>query len=294
MLDFESIINIPTPIVQLHEELFEKKQVQVYVKRDDLTHPFISGNKFRKLKFNLLEARSLGVNKLLTFGGAYSNHLAAFAFACKAFGFKGKVVVRGDELNESSSPTLSYAASQGVELDFVTRTAYRNKEQLAEIYGEGYFVIPEGGSNALALKGVGEVVDELGDFDYLLTACGTGGTMAGLIQNSNSQIIGVSALKGGDFLREDISNLLEKPFPDNATLFKDYHFGGYAKHTPELLNFIQQFESKHSILLEQVYTGKAFFAFYDLLNKGYFTPNSKVVLLHTGGLQGRVSDLDRG
>jgi 1-aminocyclopropane-1-carboxylate deaminase len=287
MLDFESIINIPTPLVQLREDLFEQKQVQVFVKRDDLTHPFISGNKFRKLKYNLLEAERLGMKKLLTFGGAYSNHLSAFAFSCKAFGFDGKVIVRGDELTEKSSPTLAFAASQGVELEFVTRTAYRNKEEITAKYSDEYFVIPEGGSNILALKGVREVIDEIGDFDYIMTACGTGGTMAGLIQKTDSEVIGIAALKGGDFLRDDISNLLANPFPDNATIFTQYHFGGYAKHTPELITFIRNFEAKHGILLEQVYTGKMVYAFYDLLNHDYFRPNSKVILLHTGGLQGR-------
>lgn len=293
MLDFESLIHIPTPLVQLHEDLFDQKQVQVYVKRDDLTHSFISGNKFRKLKYNLLEAERVGTRKLLTFGGAYSNHLSAFSFACKAFGFEGKVIVRGDELTENSSPTLEFAASQGVELEFVTRTSYRNKEEIMSKYSDEYFVIPEGGSNSLALKGVGEVIDEIGDLDYLITACGTGGTMAGLIQREKAEVIGVAALKGGDFLKDDISNLLESPFPDNATIFTEYHFGGYAKYTNELLDFIHNFEGKHSILLEQVYTGKAFFAFYDLLNKNYFEPNSKIVLLHTGGLQGRAKELLR-
>lgn len=293
MLDFESLIHIPTPLVQLHEDLFVQKQVQVYVKRDDLTHSFISGNKFRKLKYNLLEAERVGTRKLLTFGGAYSNHLSAFAFACKAFGFEGKVIVRGDELTENSSPTLEFAASHGVELVFVTRNSYRNKEEIMSKYSDEYFVIPEGGSNSLALKGVGEVIDEIGDFDYLITACGTGGTMAGLIQRTGADVIGVSALKGGDFLKDDISNLLESPFPDNATIFTEYHFGGYAKYTNELLDFIHNFESKHSILLEQVYTGKAFFAFYDLLNNNYFRHDSKIVLLHTGGLQGRTKELLR-
>ncbi len=293
MLDFEKIIHLPTPLVPLHEEVFSKKGIEVFIKRDDLTHEFISGNKFRKLKYNLIEARKIGVNKLLTFGGAYSNHLSAFAFACKAFGFEGKVLVRGEELNENSSPTLVFAASCGVDLLFVSREEYRDKNKLVTAYEDDFFVIPEGGSNTLALRGVGELINEMGDFDYLLTSCGTGGTMAGLIQNcpEKSQILGVSVLKGGEFLKDDITNLLQKTFSKNATLLTDYHFGGYAKYTQELLDFIRVFEKKHSILLEQVYTAKTFFAFYDLLEKDYFKPNSKVVLLHTGGLQGRLKEL---
>lgn len=290
MLDFERVINIPTPLIHINDEIFLEKGVEVYVKRDDLTHPFISGNKFRKLKYNLLEAEEKGISKLLTFGGAYSNHLSAFAFACKAFGFEGKCLVRGEELTVSSSPTLSFAHEQGLELEFVSRESYRDKVQLAEVYGKDYFVIPEGGSNNQALKGVGELIGELGDFNYLVTACGTGGTMAGLLKNAKSEqnIVGVSALKGGDFLREDIARFLHRDFPENATLLTDFHFGGYAKYNSELLGFIDNFEAKHGIVLEQVYTGKAFFAFYELLKQDYFKPKSKIILLHTGGLQGKI------
>lgn len=293
MLDFESIIQIPTPLQKIEEELFAEKGVEVFVKRDDLTHPFISGNKFRKLKYNLVEAEKQGKNRLLTFGGAWSNHLSAFAFACREFGFEGKALVRGQELNESSSPTLAFAHAQGIALEFVGREAYRDKEKLSAAYAGNYLVIPEGGSNALALPGVAELIPELGPFDYLLTACGTGGTLAGLIEGApeSVKIIGVSALKNGDFLREEVSKLLSRPFPEHATLLTGYAFGGYARYTAELLDFIRDFEAKHTILLEQVYTGKMVYAFYDLLRKDFFRRGTKVVLLHTGGLQGRSGEL---
>lgn len=293
MLDFESIIQIPTPLEQIEEELFAEKGVEVFVKRDDLTHPFISGNKFRKLKYNLHEAVKQGRNKLLTFGGAYSNHLSAFAFACRAFGFRGKALVRGGELNAGSSPTLAFAHAQGVELEFVNREAYRDKAALSAAFSEEYFIIPEGGSNALAVQGVAELIPEIGEFDYLFTACGTGGTLAGLILGAPEQarLIGVSVLKNGDFLENEVEKLLLKPFPGNAELLTGYHFGGYARYDDELLGFIREFELRHGIALEQVYTGKAFYAFYNLLKEGYFRRGSRAILLHTGGLQGRLESL---
>jgi 1-aminocyclopropane-1-carboxylate deaminase len=284
MLDFESIIQIPTPLLELRDKKWEDLGLRVLVKRDDLTHPMLSGNKYRKLKYNLNYANEQGFNKLLTFGGAYSNHLYAFAFACKYFGFEGTAIIRGEELKANSSPTLAYAFEKGVDLRFVSRTAYREKEQF---YEDNFYIIPEGGSNALALDGVEEIWSEIPEkVDYILTACGTGGTLAGLLKGapSDTEVIGVPVLKGGEFIREEVGKWLKKPF----TLFTQYHFGGYARHTPELLHFIQDFQTKYSIPLEQVYTGKMFFAFNDLAEKGYFKRGSTVVLLHTGGLQGRI------
>ncbi len=284
MLDFESIIQIPTPLYELRDIKWEYLGLRVLVKRDDLTHPMLSGNKYRKLKYNLNYAKEKGFSRLLTFGGAYSNHLYAFAFACKYFGFQGTAIIRGEELDANSSPTLAFAFEQGVDLRFVSRSSYRDKEQF---YDDKSYIIPEGGSNELALVGVEEIWSEIPEkADYILTACGTGGTLAGLLKGapSGTEVIGVPVLKGGEFIKEEVERWLQKPF----TLFTQYHFGGYAKHTPELLHFIQDFQTKYSIPLEQVYTGKMFYAFNDLAEKGYFKRGSTVVLLHTGGLQGRI------
>lgn len=291
MIDFESGFQIPTPIYKLEESIFQEKGLEVFVKRDDLTHPFLSGNKFRKLKYNLIEAKHLGYKKMLTFGGAYSNHLSAFAYACKYFGFEALILVRGDELTPESSPTLLFATAQGAALKFVSRAAYRNKTVLAEPYTEEYYIVPEGGSNQLAIKGVGEMVLELDDFDYILTAMGTGGTFAGILQASplNHQVIGIPVLKNGSFLKEEVEQLLMSDLPENGKIFTSYHFNGYAKYTDELIQFIRNFEHKYPVRLEQVYTGKMFYAFYDLLKQDYFKTGSRIILVHTGGMQGRLS-----
>jgi 1-aminocyclopropane-1-carboxylate deaminase len=292
MLEFERIINFPTPIVQIFDDLFDKNQVEVYVKRDDLTHEHISGNKFRKLKYNLLFAKNTGFKKLATFGGAYSNHIAAFAEVCALFGFEGLCIIRGDELSENSSPTLKRAAVRGMKFAFVSRGDYRNKTKIAESLPKDYLVIPEGGTNDLALLGVFELINELKpqEFDYICTAVGTGGTMAGLLSNQDfkGKTIGVAVLKNGDFLRNDISGFLKRDFPANADLETEYHFGGYGKYNADLLDFIKTFEAKHQIPLEQVYTGKMFYGILDKIQKGEFAKGSRILLIHTGGLQGKL------
>lgn len=289
MLDFESIIQIPTPVQVLHDPLFDALGLQVGIKRDDLTHPYLSGNKYRKLKYVLIEARKQGFDRLITFGGAYSNHLSAFAFACKHFGFKGTVLVRGEELGPDSSPTLTFASSQGLDLKFVSRTEYRDKDGLLAKYGQGAFHIPEGGSHVLALRGVGEIWEEIDqEPDYLITACGTGGTLAGLIKYApaGTQVIGVPVLKGGEFIRKEVQAYLGAEVDVN--LWTAYHFGGYARYDDHLLHFMREMEAKHRLPLEQVYTAKCLYACYDQAKDGFFPPGSRVLVLHTGGLQGRL------
>jgi 1-aminocyclopropane-1-carboxylate deaminase/D-cysteine desulfhydrase-like pyridoxal-dependent ACC family enzyme len=274
----------------------EKMPIRLFLKRDDLLHPLVSGNKWRKLKYNLLAARSGQYTTLLTFGGAYSNHLYATAAAGQVFGFKTIGVVRGEELADAPlNPTLSFCRSQGMRLYFVSRAEYRQKENPAFLatltaqFGHCY-VLPEGGTNELALRGTAEIMTEILEQmghapDYVCCPVGTGGTLLGLAKTAPPQttVLGFMALKAPGF---------ELPEQVNCRLETAYHFGGYAKTTPELLNFIRLFEQKtaglpHPVQVEQVYTGKMLYGIYELARKGYFTPGATVVAVHTGGLQGR-------
>ena len=270
----------------------EKLEVELYIKRDDLIHSEISGNKYRKLKYNIIEAQKIRVNTLLTFGGAYSNHIAAAAAVGKEFGFKTIGVIRGEELVDKidENPTLSFAKSCGMQFKFVSRSDYRNKatdlfiNNLKEEYGEFYHV-PEGGTNELAIKGCEEILSESdGVYDFICTSVGTGGTISGLINGSksNQQILGFPALKG-DFLKNEIIKFAHR---DNWSLLTNYHFGGYGKVSKELINFINKFKNETNIPLDPVYTGKMMFGVFDLIKKGFFPKESKVLAIHTGGLQG--------
>ncbi|MCT4628447.1 1-aminocyclopropane-1-carboxylate deaminase/D-cysteine desulfhydrase [Winogradskyella sp.] len=265
---------------------------QVFMKSEYLIHPFISGNKYRKLKYNVLEAKKNKQTKLLTFGGAYSNHIAATAYAGEAFGFKTIGIIRGDELKGeiATNPTLKFANSCGMRFKFISREDYRKKTELDFIdklrseFGD-FYLIPEGGTNSLAVKGCEEILTKNDqDFDFICCCVGTGGTISGLINASAShqKILGFPALKG-DFLREDIRKFATN---NNWDLITDYHFGGYGKIKPELITFINKFKKEHNIPLDPVYTGKMMYGVFDLLDKGCFSENSKILVIHTGGLQG--------
>lgn len=271
--------------------------VELFIKREDVLHDEISGNKFRKLKYNLAEAEQTGKRKLLTFGGAYSNHIAAVAAAGKHFGFETIGIIRGDELAEKflDNPTLKKAYEDGMLFEFVSRTQFRNKydavflNKLKEAYGD-YYLIPEGGTNRLAVKGCEEILND-GDelFDVICCAVGTGGTVSGLINSSkpHQTVLGFSALKG-DFLAGEIKIYAEN---DRWDLITDYHFGGYARINIELKQFMQCFFNENLISLDPVYTSKMVFGVLDLITKGYFAPGSKVLMIHTGGLQGLQSKI---
>ena len=270
----------------------EKLGVELYIKREDKIHAFVSGNKYRKLKYNLLEADKMGFKTLLTFGGAYSNHIAAVASVGDVLGFKTIGVIRGDELENAvnSNPTLSFAQDCGMQFKFVSRESYRIKttntfiEKLKAEFGD-FYLVPEGGTNDLAIKGCEEILTDADEiFDYVCCAVGTGGTIAGLINCSKpgQQVLGFTALKG-DFLQQDISKFATK---NNWKLITDYHFGGYAKINDELVTFINQFKNKQNIPLDPVYTGKMIYGIFDLIEKGYFPKGTKILAIHTGGLQG--------
>lgn len=263
----------------------------MYIKREDLLHPFVSGNKLRKLKYNILEAKLLKKDTLVTFGGAFSNHVAAVAYAGFENGFKTIGIIRGDELENKieDNPTLSFAQNHGMHFKFVSRVDYRSKnsieynDMLSVEYPNSY-IIPEGGTNSLAIKGCEEILTlEDQNFDYLCTCVGTAGTISGLINSATTaNIIGFSVLKG-DFLANEISSWTQKT---NWEINSDYHFGGYAKVSDELINFINNFKKQYQIPLDPVYTGKMVFGVLDLIQKNYFLPDAKILMIHTGGLQG--------
>lgn len=266
--------------------------ITLTVKREDLLHPHISGNKFRKLKYNILRAKEEGKQALLTFGGAYSNHIAATAAAGQEYGFATVGVIRGDELVDKvgDNPTLAFAKNCGMELKFVTREQYRLKaedefvKQLRAEFGD-FYLLPEGGTNALAVKGCEEILgpeDEV--FTHIACAVGTGGTVSGIINAAapGQEVLGFPVLKG-EGLSGDISKFATQ---DNWELVTDYHFGGYGKVNEELIAFINDFFYKSGIPLDPVYTGKLFFGVIDLVHKGRFPENSNILLIHTGGLQG--------
>ncbi|WP_291285362.1 pyridoxal-phosphate dependent enzyme [Flavobacterium sp.] len=266
--------------------------ISLSIKREDLIHPFVSGNKFRKLKYNLLQAKAENKKTLLTFGGAFSNHIAAVAYAGKEQGFRTIGVIRGEELLDKieENPTLKFAQENGMQFEFVTRKEYRLKnenafiEKLIDKFGD-FYLVPEGGTNEWAVKGCEEILtEEDACFDFVCCAVGTGGTIAGLINSAlpHQKILGFPALKG-DFLTDEIRIFAQK---DNWNLISDYHFGGYGKVNLELIEFINAFFEENKVPLDPIYTGKMVFGVIDLIHKNYFPAHSRILLIHTGGLQG--------
>jgi 1-aminocyclopropane-1-carboxylate deaminase len=266
--------------------------VSLSMRREDLIHPFISGNKFRKLKYNLIQAKAENQDTLLTFGGAFSNHIAAAAFAGKEHGFKTIGIIRGDELESKIlvNPTLKFAQECGMQFKFVSRESYRHKtetkfiENLKQEFGDFYYV-PEGGTNTFAVQGCEEILSkDDSQYDFVCTAVGTGGTISGLINSilPHQKVLGFPALKG-DFLNDEIRKFAHNEYWE---LITDYHFGGYGKVKPELIAFINRFYKENQIPLGPIYTGKMVFGVMDLIEKNYFPENAKILLIHTGGLQG--------
>ncbi len=283
---------------KLNDCLLRKKDITLVVKREDLLHEHISGNKFRKLYYNVIEAREKGYDKLLTFGGAYSNHIAATAAAGNELGIKTIGVIRGDELGKNlektleKNPTLGFAVSQGMQLHFVSRKAYRQKNDpefitnLFQLFGK-FYLVPEGGTNELAVKGTEEILTPEDDsFDFICSAVGTGGTIAGLINaaKSHQKVLGFPALKE-QFLHQNIAKYTQS---NNWELIRAYHFGGFAKIDKKLVDFINMVNSLHNLPLDPIYTGKMLFGIIDLIKKDYFPKGSKILAIHTGGLQGKA------
>jgi 1-aminocyclopropane-1-carboxylate deaminase/D-cysteine desulfhydrase-like pyridoxal-dependent ACC family enzyme len=267
--------------------------ITITVKRIDQVHPTISGNKWFKLKYNLLEAQRLGCSQLLSFGGAYSNHIHALAHAAHEYGFTSIGIIRGAELADKPlNPTLTTAQDLGMQFEFISRSDYRLKhtpEYLVELQSRypNAYIIPEGGTNTLAVKGCEEIFSEADrqDFDTIVCAVGTGGTFSGLINASSPQqkLLGFSALKG-DFLIEDIQQWTDND-KQNWTLYSEEIFGGYGKFNDKLLTFIKDIQQQYDLPLEPIYTGKAMYRLLELIEQGEVVPHSKILFIHTGGLQ---------
>jgi len=290
------------PLQKITSDIITSKGVELYVYRTDLNHKDISGNKLYKLKYNLEEAKKqnpsalqTGKKTLLTFGGAFSNHIAATAAAGKEYGFNTIGIIRGDEL-EVLNPTLTFAKACGMQLHFVSRSLYQNKATLntyvQEHFGvQNYYSIPEGGSNALGIIGCKEITKDIPiDFDFVCCPCGTGATITGIILSlkEHQQAIGFQVLKGENYIKNEVTKWL-KEFDSSASnweINEEFHFGGYAKLKPELLYFIQQFEKENAIPLDYIYTGKMMFGIFENIKQGKFKRGSRIIAIHTGGLQG--------
>jgi 1-aminocyclopropane-1-carboxylate deaminase len=262
---------------------------EITLKREDLLHPTVSGNKLRKLKYNLQQAKAEGQNTLLTFGGPFSNHLAATATAAKLMGFRSIGVVRGDE-SRILNPTLQYCKAQAMNLYPVSRADYLLKnqdqfiDQIHHQFGD-FYLIPEGGTNTMAIKGCKEILtEEDAYFDVIACSVGTGGTLAGLIESalSHQKVVGFSALRNQNLATE----IKKWTLKQNWSLIHDYTFGGYAKITPDLIYFMNTFNKNFKTLLDPVYTAKLLFGIFELIKNKQWSAGKKILIIHTGGIQG--------
>lgn len=279
-----------SPVQRLNFSTSNSNRLFIDIKRDDMIHPFVSGNKWRKLKYIVQEAKATNKSHLVTFGGAWSNHILATACISAMQGFKSSAYIRGEEVE---NPVLQLCKTFGMKLHFIDREAYKNKELIFNenhLHDNSAVFIDEGGFSRLASYGCEEIMHDLPyQYDHIFCASGTGATLAGIAKGAkthqkNAIVHGIPVLKGGDFITEAVSIL----YPDltNFRLHLDYHFGGYAKTKPELINFIKKFCSETGILIEPIYTGKVFYALYDLIKKDFFKEDARILIIHTGGLTG--------
>ncbi|MBT8196569.1 MAG: pyridoxal-phosphate dependent enzyme [Bacteroidia bacterium] len=278
--------------VQISHPSIKKAGVELFIKRLDLPDPISMGNKGYKLKHNLIEAKNQGLDTILTFGGAYSNHIVATAAICNKEGLKSIGIIRGNEI-EVLNPSLNYANEQGMKLHFVSREEYRNKENknfidaLTERFGS-FYMVHEGGSNKLGVKGCMEILEsEDAIYDTIAVACGTGTTLAGIVSslNENQNAIGVAVLNAQDYLEKNVLKYIPEKRKTQFEIINDFHFGGYAKSNDELNNFVESFNAQSGIEIEPIYTGKLIYAITEMIKNGRLKPNTKVLAIHTGGLQ---------
>ncbi|MBL4608451.1 MAG: pyridoxal-phosphate dependent enzyme [Pseudomonadales bacterium] len=294
-------------IQTVHSDLCCRYGVDLDVMRLDQIDEELSGNKWFKLKYNLIHAFENDYKRILSFGGYYSNHLHALAAAGKRFGFETIGVVRGEDPLKYG-PTLQDISDYGMRLKYISRASYRDKTDsrlLSSLNAEfgDFYLVPEGGSNTLGVKGCKEIVSDLWEEpsrkpDYIVMGCGTGATLAGVVLGAQGRckVFGISALKGAQYLHQNVLDLISgyseyegaEPFAFNNSwqIFHDYHFGGFAKLTPDLVRFMDAFSTATDLPIEPVYVGKALYAVHDLIREGIIPSGSRVLLIHTGGLQG--------
>ncbi|WJG08684.1 pyridoxal-phosphate dependent enzyme [Aliiglaciecola sp. LCG003] len=294
-------ISLPSAEVAISPAWHNEQHVRLWVKRDDLIHPIISGNKWRKLGLALQQIMQQKPCQIISFGGGYSNHLHALAYCCQQLQLPLRCIVRGD-YSKNMTPMLTDIQQWGAKIEFVDKLTYskRNDEDYLNRIKQQFdnpVIIPEGGSQQQALHGSAEIINELQQsYDYIVTPVASGGTMAGLVHGIDliaqvsSKILGIAVLKGQDYLEHLVKDLL--PEAQNRSLsaqwqiLHDYHCGGYAKKTPELISFCEDFYQDTHIKVEPVYSGKLFFALKQMIEQGYFPANSKILAIHTGGMQG--------
>ena len=284
--------NVASPVTRVRTELFDSAGISLSVKREDLIHPEISGNKWRKLKYNLKNAYKENVEYVITFGGAFSNHIYATASACKAIGLKSVGIIRGEY--DIHNPTTQFAKKCGMELRFVERNQYREKEHnpviksIIQAYGN-HILIPEGGSNALAQKGLQDLSNEINELKHniIMVSAGTGSTAIGIIQNLNPEkkLWIFSSLKS-DYLKDIILKETPHDKQHQLTFIDQYHFGGYGKTPKELITSINDFKKETTIPLDPIYNGKLVSGFCDLVHRGLIDNSQSYLWIHTGGLQG--------
>lgn len=285
---------VNSPLNKIEHSIFDKYNLNVYVKRDDLIHPLISGNKWRKGHYLLKHIKENGFSTVITFGGAYSNHIHSFSYACNQLGIKSIGIIRGDELKDKElNKTLSFAKEQGMELIFVSREEYKKRYDSEYCMNlslkHNAYIVPEGGTTNFAIEGFKDMVEEVREHlenALYFVPCGSGGTIGGINANLKNEefVYGINVVKGND---KDLESVIKSMSNVNKfSIISDYHFNGYAKTNKELEDFIDFFEKEFSIQIESVYSGKMLFGFFDMINNNKIK-NKNVVLCHTGGLQGK-------
>ncbi|WP_033137709.1 1-aminocyclopropane-1-carboxylate deaminase/D-cysteine desulfhydrase [Aeromonas finlandensis] len=291
---------LPSPLQLIHHPLLTRYGVELWCKRDDLIHPAISGNKWRKLKYHLIHAKEQGKQHLLSFGGAYSNHIHALAAAGCQSGLRTTGIIRG-ESDAVSNSTLRDAKCWGMDLVFVDRQSYRRRQDpdwLAQFDAPDTLIVPEGGSSPLAIPGVAELVSEVPfSPDLWVLPCASGGTLAGLIagKREREQILAIAVLKGGGFIADEVCRL--HPAAASISGWRialDHHDGGYAKFSPALWQWVQDFSATTGLPLEPIYSGKAMWGLFREMTAGRIAPGSKIVFIHTGGMQGLAGLREQG